>query len=132
MKLRKRFAAMGAAIMMMASMSAVSANAASETAYWTARHVNNIGAPASESKTGYATMYASNETYKGNVTSMTNLANRSLTITSSTHTMSKPVVFTNTGSISWTISGTLTNVTYVMVAKTTLNTTLNVSGNIER
>lgn len=108
-------------------------SAASETVSWSARHVNVQGAPSSESRTGYATLKASSEVYTGKVDSMSNISNRRLTLSSTTHVMSTgSIVYNNTGSRTWTISGKISNVTYKMDAYTSLNTILNVTGTIRR
>ncbi|MCM1062203.1 MAG: hypothetical protein NC452_18215 [Eubacterium sp.] len=109
-------------------------SAASQTVDWSARCVNIPGAPGSESKTGYATLKASGETYTGTVTEMSDITNRSLTLSCTTHTMSTgPIVYNNTGTRTWTISGeTTVDVTYKMVAYTSLQTVLNVKGTVSR
>ncbi len=130
---KRTMAALLAAATMAVGFGGISASAASETVSWSARHVNVPGAPGSESKTGYATLKASAETYTGSVNSMTNITNRSLTLSSTTHAMSTgAIVYNNTGTRTWTISGTISNVTYKMVAYTSLQTTLNVSGAVSR
>lgn len=111
----------------------MSASAASESVGWSSRHVNVPGALGSESRTGYATLKASAVTYTGSVDSMSDITNRSLTLSSTTHTMSTgSIVYNNIGKIDWTISGTIGNVTNKMVAYTSLRTTLHASGTVSR
>lgn len=130
---KRTMAALLATATMAIGVGGISASAASESANWSARHVNVLGAPSSESYDGYATLKASAETYTCDVTSMSDITNRKLTLSSTTHTMSTgPIVYNNEGDESWTISGTIGNVTYKMVAYTSLKTTLNVSGTISR
>ena len=109
----------------------MSVSAVSETASWSARNVH--GAPTSESRTGSATMKASSEVYTGKVNTMSDITNRSLTLSSTTHTMSTgSIVYNNTGSRRWYISGEIKKVTYEMVAYTSLKAVLNVTGIISR
>lgn len=111
----------------------MSVSAVSETASWSARYVNVYGAPTSESRTGSATMKASSEVYTGKVNTMSDITNRSLTLSSTTHTMSTgSIVYNNTGSRRWYISGEIKDVTYEMVAYTSLKAVLNVTGIISR
>lgn len=111
----------------------MSVSAVSETASWSARYVNVHGAPTSESRTGSATMKASSEVYTGKVNTMSDITNRSLTLSSTTHTMSTgSIVYNNTGSRRWYISGEIKDVTYEMVAYTSLKAVLNVTGIISR
>lgn len=111
----------------------MSVSAVSETASWSARYVNVHGAPISESRTGSATMKASSEVYTGKVNTMSDITNRSLTLSSTTHTMSTgSIVYNNTGSRRWYISGEIKDVTYEMVAYTSLKAVLNVTGIISR
>lgn len=64
---------------------------------------------------------------------MSDISNRSLTLSSTTHTMSTgSIVYNNTGSRTWTISGEISDVTYKMVAYTSLKTVLNVTGTVSR
>ena len=107
----------------------MSVSAVSESA----RYVNVHGAPTSESRTGSATMKASSEVYTGKVNTMSDITNRSLTLSSTTHTMSTgSIVYNNTGSRRWYISGEIKDVTYEMVAYTSLKAVLNVTGIISR
>lgn len=130
---KKTIAVLIAATTMAVGMSSLGASAASESVNWSARHVNVQGAPGSESRTGYATLKASAETYTGSVDSMTDITNRSLTLSSTTHTMSTgSIVYNNTGTRTWTISGEIGNVAYKMVAYTSLKTVLNVTGTVSR
>lgn len=130
---KRTMAALLATATMAVGMGGISASAASETVSWSARHVNVQGAPSSESQTGYATLKAAAETYTGDVTSMSDITNRKLTLSSTTHTMSNgPIVYNNEGDETWTISGTISNVTYKMVAYTSLKTTLHVTGTVSR
>ena len=111
----------------------MSVSAVSETASWSARYVNVHGAPTSESRTGYATMKGSSEVYTGKVNTMSDITNRSLTFSSTTHTMTTgSIVYNNTGSRRWYIEGKIKNVTYEMVAYTSLKAVLNVTGIISR
>ena len=133
-KNRKITASILATATMAMGMGSLCANAASETVAWSARRVNIPGAPGSESKTGYATLKASGETYTGEVTYMSDITNRSLTLSCTTHTMSTgSIVYNNTGKRTWTISGaTNVDVTYKMVATTSLQAVLNVDGTVSR
>lgn len=109
------------------------ANAASQSVSWNARCVNVPGAPTSESKNGYATLHATSEKYTGKVTSMSDIANRKLKLSCTTHSMSTGTLeYNNTGSRTWTISGSVSKVTYKMVASTSLKTVLSVNGVIKR
>lgn len=111
----------------------MSVSAVSETASWSARYVNVHGAPTSESRTGYATMQASSEVYTGKVNTMSDITNRSLTLSSTSHVMTTgSIVYNNTGSRRWYISGEIKKVTYEMVAYTSLKAVLNVTGIISR
>ena len=65
----------------------MSVSAVSETASWSARYVNVHGAPTTESRTGYAIMQASSEVYTGKVNTMSDITNRSLTLSSTSHVM---------------------------------------------
>lgn len=86
-----------------------------------------------ESRTGSATMKASSEVYTGKVNTMSDITNRSLTLSSTTHTMSTgSIVYNNTGLRRWYISGEIKKVTYEMVAYTSLKAVLNVTGIISR
>lgn len=122
----------------LAGGSAISGSAANETKNWTARHVNLSGVPSNASVDGFVSMIASGELYSGTVTSMSNITNRSLTLTSTTHTLNPVnystdyIVYNNTGTESWHISGQIGNVGYKMVAHTALATTLIVEGNVSR
>ena len=110
------------------------ASAATEKVTWNAYDNNIPGVPSSESKVGYATLHATSETYTGVVTAMSDIANRKLSLSCTTHTMSKvsPLVYNNTGKQSWKISGTISKVTYKMVASTSLPKILEVNGYIQR
>lgn len=107
--------------------------AASETVDWNARYVDPSVA-SNASIIGYATMNASSERYTGTVTKMTNLVNRKLTLSCTTHKMSTDSLeYNNTGSLSWTISGSISKVTYKMEAYTAIKSAaLLVEGNITR
>ena len=95
--------------------------------------VNVHGAPTSESRTGYATMKGSSEVYTGKVNTMSDITNRSLTLSSTTHTMTTgSIVYNNTGSRRWYIEGETRDVTYKMVAYTSLKAALHVTGIISR
>lgn len=139
MKLKKRIAAMGAAVMMAVSMMSVNANAQTEKKNWTASHANYYGAPSSASIVGHVSMHATTEKYTGYVSSMTNLSNRRVRIsTSSSHnimqkgTVQDYIEYTNIGSDSWTISGSLSTVYYDITARTTITGTLYTTGYIKR
>lgn len=111
----------------------MSVSAVSETASWSARYVNVHGAPTTESRTGSATMKASSEVYTGKVNTMSDITNRSLTLSSTTHTMSTgSIVYNNTGSRRWYIRGKIEKVTYKMEAYTSLKAVLYVTGIISR
>lgn len=76
----------------------MSVSAVSETASWSARYVNVHGAPTTESRTGYAIMQASSEVYTGKVNTMSDITNRSLTLSSTSHVMTTgSIVYNNTG-----------------------------------
>lgn len=108
------------------------ADAATETVKWNAHHVN-IPSASSQTQNGYVTMHATSEKYTGTVTSMSDITNRSLKLSSTTHTMSKGTIeYNNKGSRSWKITGNVKKVTYKMVARTTLRTVLNVNGTVKR
>ena len=111
----------------------MSVSAVSETASWSARYVNVHGAPTSESRTGSATMKASSEVYTGKVNTMSDITNRSLTLSSTTHTRTTgSIVYNNTGSRRWYIRGKIEKVTYKMEAYTSLKAVLYVTGIISR
>ena len=58
-------------------------------------------------------MKASSEVYTGKVNTMSDITNRSLTLSSTTHTMSTgSIVYNNTGSRRWYISGEIRDVKY--------------------
>lgn len=64
---------------------------------------------------------------------MTDLVNRKLTLNCTTHKMSTgPLVYNNVGSMSWTISGAISKVTYRMDAYTSIAADFTVYGIIER
>lgn len=141
-KFSKRLIAAITAAAMVSSM-AISASAASETKSFTARHYNFSGAPESLSYSGYASLNATSERYTGKITSMSNISYRTakITIDNSSGTDFKfknysSISYTNTGSQSWGISGTIdegTMVTYQIDAFTNLsNTELYVTGTISR
>ena len=116
---KKLIAIVMATTTMAVGFGGMSVSAVSETASWSARYVNVHGAPTSESRTGSATMKASSEVYTGKVNTMSDITNRSLTLSSTTHTMSTgSIVYNNTGSRRWYISGEIKDVTYEMVAYT--------------
>lgn len=76
---------------------------------------------------------ASSEVYTGKVNTMSDITNRSLTLSSTTHTMSTgSIVYNNTGSRRWYIRGEIRDVKYEMVAYTSLKAVLNVTGIISR
>lgn len=133
-KIRKVAVSILTAATIAVGMGSLCVNAASQTVNWSARCVNIPGAPSGESKTGYATLKASGETYTGEVTYMSDITNRSLTLSCTTHTMSTgSLVYNNTGRRTWTISGsTDVDVTYKMVASTSLQAVLNVDGTVSR
>lgn len=111
----------------------MSVSAVSETASWSARYVNVHGAPTTESRTGYAIMQASSEVYTGKVNTMSDITNRSLTLSSTSHVMTTgSIVYNNTGSRRWHIRGKIEKVTYEMVAYTSLKAVLYVTGIISR
>ena len=121
---KKLIAIVMATTTMAVGFGGMSVSAVSETASWSARYVNVHGAPTSESRTGSATM---------KVNTMSDITNRSLTLSSTTHTMSTgSIVYNNTGSRRWYISGEIKDVTYEMVAYTSLKAVLNVTGIISR
>ena len=133
-KSMKKMVAIVSALTVMASGINFSATeAASEKVQWFARDYNLPDTSKGKDIIGYATMHASSETYTGLITYMTDLANRKLTLNCTTHKMSTgPLVYNNVGSMSWTISGAISNVTYRMDAYTSMTANLKVYGIIER
>lgn len=114
------------------SAGGMSANAAIETRSWTAKDINDGGGYYGD-VTGFAYLVASGDTYTGTVTSMSNITNRKLTLSSTTHTMTTgPIVYNNTGSRKWKIEGQVGTVRYEMVAYTSLKENLVVSGTVSR
>lgn len=141
-KIFKRITAAALAASMAVSM-AISASAASETKRFSARHYNFSGAPAGLSYSGYVSLYATSERYTGTITSMSDISYRTakISIDNSDGTdfsikSGSSVQYTNTGSRSWGISGTIDEgimVTYQIDAFTNLpNTDLYVTGTISR
>lgn len=121
------------ALTVMASGMAYStAEAASETVDWFASDHNTPEGKGGD-VTGYATLHASSERYTGTVTEMTDLVSRKLFLNCTTHQMSTGTLeYNNTGSMSWTISGSVSKVTYRMDAYTSRTAILRVYGNITR
>ena len=118
---------------MAVGLGGMSVSAVSETASWSARYVNVHGAPTTESRTGYAIMQASSEVYTGKVNTMSDITNRSLTLSSTSHVMTTgSIVYNNTGSRRWYIRGKIEKVTYKMEAYTSLKAVLYVTGIISR
>lgn len=135
MKLKRVFAGLFAAATLSACLGGMSVNAAGDdvTYYeWYARYVGG-GAPSSADYIDNWAMAGSTQTYTGVCTSMTEIVTRSVKIYSTTHTMvaasgytltydsgvGKYVALyntyksaTNSGTIKWRISGTLSAVTY--------------------
>ena len=132
-KSMKKMVAIVSALTVMAwGMVYSTAEAASETVDWYACDHNTPDGKGGD-VTGYATLHASSERYTGNVTTMTDLVNRKLTLNCTTHKMSTGTLeYNNTGSMSWTISGSINKVTYRMDAYTSLTAILRVYGNITR
>ena len=141
-KIFKKIAAIAMAAAMTATM-AVSVSAASESVNFTARHYNFTGAPSSLSYSGYASLFATSERYTGTITSMSDISYRTtkITIDNSNGTdfslkNCSSISYTNTGSRTWNISGTIdggTKVKYKIDAYTNLsNTDLYVKGTISR
>ena len=128
---KKLIAIVMATTTMAVGFGGMSVSAVSETASWSARYVH--GAPTSESRTGYATMQASSEVYTGKVNTMSDITNRSLTLSSTSHVMTTgSIVYNNTGSRRWYIRGKIEKVTYKMEAYTSLKAVLYVTGIISR
>ena len=109
------------------------AGAAPETVNWKARYINVPVSIPIEDIIGYATLQGTSERYTGTVTKMSDFVNRKLTLSCTTHRMSTgSLEYNNTGSISWTISGSIGKVTYRMEAYTTETGVLEVEGDITR
>lgn len=133
-KSMKRMVAIVSALTLFVSgMGCITAQAASESVEWYARHVAVSGVPSdAASEIGYASLHASSEEYVGKVTSMSDIVNRKLILSSTTHKMSKgDIEYNNMGSVSWKISGSISQVTYKMEAYT-VSGILHVRGVIER
>lgn len=132
-RIAKRIVAIGMAATMVVGMNSISAGAVTETKSFTAQDVNTPGAPSSETRVGTVVMAPSDELYTCHVTSMSDITNRKLTVSCSTHTMTTgSIVFNNTGKRSWHIKGEIQKVTYTCTAYTSLKTALSVSGKIYR
>ncbi len=133
-KSMKKMVAMVLALTVLASgVNYSAAGAASETVNWKARHVNVPVHMPIEDIIGYATLHASSELYKGTVTKMTNLVNRKLTLSCTTHKMSTgSLEYNNTGYMLWSISGSISKVTYRMEAYTAMKAGLDVEGSVSR
>lgn len=130
---KKLIAIVMATTTMAVGFGGMSVSAVSETASWSARYVNVHGAPTTESRTGYAIMQASSEVYTGKVNTMSDITNRSLTLSSTSHVMTTgSIVYNNTGSRRWYIRGKIEKVTYKMEAYTSLKAVLYVTGIISR
>ena len=133
-KSMKKKVAMVLALTVLASgVNYSAAGAASETVNWKARHVNVPVHMPIEDIIGYATLHASSEKYTGTITKMTDIINRKLTLSCTTHEMSTgSLEYNNTGSTSWRLSGSISKVTYRMEAYTAYSGVLEVEGNITR
>lgn len=129
---------MGALVMIAAVVfmfAGIPAKAATEIASWSATDVNIPGVPASETKPAHVTMTASGERYTCIVQEMSNIANRTVTVTSDRlHPMDRSVKINAVQSMSWYLNkGNLSkNVTYTVSAYTSLPTSLYASGIIVR
>ena len=142
-KIFKRLTAVALAASM-AVLTAVSASAASETKSFAARYFVFPGAPSSLTYSGYAELIASSEKYTGTISSMTDISHRTAKITINNNSGTdfifdgdfSSVDYTNRGSRSWEILGTLQSgakVKYQIDAYTNLpNTDLYVTGTISR
>lgn len=131
--LKKLAAIVMATIMITIGSGLTRAYAITETVEWHATDNNTYGVPESASVIGYAYMGASSDQYTGTVTKMSDITNRSLTLSSSSHTMTTgKIVYNNTGSRTWRLTGYIGTVEYKMVANTSLSTLLYVEGKITR
>lgn len=114
------------------------AGAASEVKSWTATCINRSGVPSGTGQQPYVYMQASSETYTGTVSTVSNVAKKTTTISCLSHNMSligasgNNAVISGLGSQDWTISGSLIPVTYKVVFTSTATGTTSASGTISR
>lgn len=142
-KLFRRITATAMASALALSAFTTCANAAIEVKTFKTRHVNSTSyVPSEVNYPAEVRLKASADKYTGVVTSMTELANGTLTITSSSHTIipedssneDEEIVFSRADkTLSWTIDlNSSREVVYKAKANTTVYGTLEVEGKISR